>query len=236
MSPSLSSDAVFSSALRSMLLAMSAFGAVDSVQLTTAPSKQSTIGLRRTLPAGIENCVTSVSCCSPSTTCWYMRSSPRSRRRFPTGRSRCSRGSVRLGALRGAGRAIGRATEAPLCHCGFRLRAFARFSGTGRAGGAQLETGFLITLFVKTRNKDALWLLSGRARHSLPLSGSRFFATVVSEVTKGRTRCHLLCRPRHCLLYEISRIISRDAQTHFAAASRRYPRIPASSRMSRTVP
>lgn len=61
MRPSLSSGGVLSRALRSIPLAISAFGAVVSVQLTTAPSKQSTIGLRYTFPAGMENCVTSVS-------------------------------------------------------------------------------------------------------------------------------------------------------------------------------
>lgn len=42
-------------------LAISALGEVDVVQLTMEPSKQSRIGERWSLPAGIENCVTSVS-------------------------------------------------------------------------------------------------------------------------------------------------------------------------------
>ena len=41
-----------------MELVISASGKVEGVQLTVAPSKQSRIGLRQGLPAGISNCVT----------------------------------------------------------------------------------------------------------------------------------------------------------------------------------
>ena len=46
------------SAEPSMELAISASGKVEDVQLTVVPSKQSRIGLRQGLPAGISNCVT----------------------------------------------------------------------------------------------------------------------------------------------------------------------------------
>ena len=48
-------------AASSIGLAISALGEVDVVQLTMEPSKQSRTGERQGLPAGTEDCVTSVS-------------------------------------------------------------------------------------------------------------------------------------------------------------------------------